>query len=54
MVEYDDDQIGPLEEEEEHELSADGREIQDTILNTAVEEFINKYENKTTRLGGGA
>ena len=53
MIGYDDDQLGPLEEEGEGgDCEVGGEEskgVEDTILNSAVNEFIQKYENTTTR-----
>ena len=55
MIGYDDDQLGPLEEVEEGEGGDHGvggdetKGVQETILNSAVNEFIQKYENTTTR-----
>ena len=48
MIEYDDNQLGPIEEERCNDSDNEG-EFENAILNNAVEEFIKKYDHKTTR-----
>lgn len=46
MAEYDDDQIGPLEEtNEEKEIG----EIENIILETAINEFDTKHKSATKK-----
>lgn len=49
MISYDDDQIGPLNEEDEDccDLMND-YSIENIILNDAVEEFVHKYQHLTS------
>ncbi len=53
MIEYNDDHLGPIEEERDNDDldSESDREIENTLLNDAVEEFAKKFEHKTTKYG---
>ena len=46
MLEYEDHQIGPLEESERDRVKG---ETEDILLKSAIDEFSHKHESTTTR-----
>ena len=53
MIGYDDNRIGPLEEQRNETLNSeneDGGEFENVILTAAVEEFLHKYDQTTTNV----